>query len=288
MAKEKQSQKTIVEIIKENKNELLATWVKSIISQSGTQTKALIPEQKLKKQAADALTAITVAFGAEQFEDLSQPEFADAVSLMHEISASRAVQGFAPSETASFVFSLKYVLLEYLQKELGDQPELLNVEIIKVNNLIDKLGLITFETFAITLEKMIFEQTETLTELATPIIQLWDEIILLPLVGIVDTKRSQQIVENLLKEIVEYQAVVAILDVTGVPIIDTRVAQHLIQTVTAAKMLGTEVIITGFSPHVAQTLVMLNMDLGSIRTSGTLKAGVAEALRIIGKQITTK
>ncbi len=285
MSKEKQTPKTIAEILTENEDKLLAAWVKTIISQADSRTGALMTEQELGKQAAEVLAALRVALTAEKFDDLTRPEFAEVVSLMQEISASRAEQGFTPSETASFVFSLKNTLLEYMQKELSDQPELLNTEVVKTNNFIDNLGLITFETFAKTREKIIYEQSEALIELATPIIQLWDEIIMLPLVGVVDTRRSQQIIENMLEKIVQYQAVVAILDVTGVPIIDTRVAQHLIQTVTAAKMLGTEVVITGFSPQVAQTLVVLNMDLSAIRTKGTLKAGVAEALRIVGKQI---
>jgi len=242
-------------------------------------------ERQLRTQTAELLRALVVAFASEEYVNIERPEFAESVAMLRDISASRAEQGFSPSETAVYIFSLKDALLEYLQAELGEAPELLNAEIIKTGKVIDNLGLITFETYALTREQVIAKQSRSLMELSTPVIKLWDEIVLVPLVGVIDTVRAQQIMESLLRAIVANEARVAILDVTGVPIVDTRVAQHLIKTVTAARMLGADVITTGISPDAAQTLTKLEIDLSAIRTKGTLRAGVAEAFRLLGLQI---
>lgn len=295
MARETTKTKTVAAILKAKRGPLLESWLVNIRSLPGNRTLEFMSEEQLRAQAGELLRTLTIAFGAEQYEDIRTPEFADSVTMLREISASRAKQGFTASETCTFVLSLKDALMEHLQDEFSDNPELLNAGTLKMNKVVDKLALVTFETYAQTREDVIAQQRQeiidqqkrSLMELSTPVIQVWDEVVLLPLVGVIDTQRAQQIIERLLHAIVETQARAAILDVTGVPVVDARVAQHLTKTVSSARMLGAEVFVTGVSPEAAQTLIELDVDLSAMRTCGTLRSGVKAALAMVGLAVGT-
>ena len=262
--------------------EILSDWIENIKDLPGTRTLKLMTREQLTNETKALLSALTEAFSAEQYISIETPEFANSVTMLRDISSSRAEQGFTPSETAFFVFSLKDALLKYLQLEIGDQPLLLNEEVAKMNKIIDKLWLVTFEAFTMKRENIINEQSRSLVELSTPVLKLWDEFVLVPLVGVIDTLRAAQIMEALLNAVVETESRVAIIDVLGVPVIDTKVAQNILKTVSAAKMLGCETIITGISVSAAQTLTKLDVQFAGVRTRGTLRAGVRDALDLVG------
>lgn len=294
MAGEKRAaRRTVAQIMQARQSEILEDWLTFIGKSAGTRTLGLMSREELREEADGLLGALAIAFRAEQYTSIQQPEFEDSVAMLERISASRAKQGFTPTETTVLVLSLKDALLKFLQQEFGNDAEMLNTEIVKINRVIDLLALVTFETYMKTREEIVAGQKEeiialqqrSLEELSTPVIKIWNELVLLPLIGVVDTIRAQSILENLLQSIVKNEARVAILDVTGVPVIDTSVAKHLLDAIVAAKMLGAEVILTGIGPKAAQTMSKLAIDLSQVRTSGSLRAGITEALAFLGVKL---
>jgi rsbT co-antagonist protein RsbR len=201
-------------------------------------------------------------------------------AVLAELSRSRARNGFTPSETALSVFSLKDAVYELV----ADTPELVP-EFLAFSRLIDDLGLLTFETYASARERILADQAVSMMELSTPVVRLWDGIIAVPLVGTLDSARTQLVMEKLLDTLVATGADHAVLDITGVPTVDTEVAQHLLKTVNAARLLGAECTVSGIRPQVAQTIVSLGIEFGDITTKATLADALAHALRRAGLKV---
>jgi len=209
---------------------------------------------------------------------VSGAAWAPVLEFLAVISRSRAIQGFSPAETATFVFSLKKPLFARLRREINDAQSLAD-ELWATSVLVDKLGLYTTEMHQKTREEVIARQQQELLELSTPVVNLWKDILALPLIGTLDSARTQVVMESLLQKIVETSAAIAIIDITGVPTVDTLVAQHLLKTVAAARLMGADCIISGIRPQIAQTIVHLGVDLGSVITKATLADAFMVALK---------
>jgi rsbT co-antagonist protein RsbR len=218
-------------------------------------------------------------------EDLQTSEWRPVRELLDRISQSRAEQGFTPSETATFVFSLKQPLFARLREEIKEARALAD-EAWYATKMLDALGLYTTETYFKTRERIIMRQQEEMLELSTPVVTLWKGILALPLIGTLDSARTQVIMENLLQRIVETGSMIAILDITGVPTVDTLVAQHLLKTVAAARLMGADCIISGIRPQIAQTIVHLGVDLTQVTTKASLADAFSVALKRAGLVVT--
>jgi rsbT co-antagonist protein RsbR len=208
-------------------------------------------------------------------EDIRAEEWKPVLRAIDSVSAARAISGSTTSETATFFFSLKQPVFNVLQKDISDAKELAQ-SLWLTTTLLDKLGLVSIETFQKTREDLIKRQQQEMLELSTPVVKLFDEIIALPLIGTLDSARTQVVMENLLQNIVASSASIAILDITGVPTVDTQVAQHLLKTVAAARLMGADCIISGVRPQIAQTIVHLGVELQNVTT----KATMADALKV--------
>jgi rsbT co-antagonist protein RsbR len=262
---------------------LLTDWM-ACQKRDGALGRGQIGEGQLADQSQRFLTELRQGAAAGTLDDLSGPEWDSTRGLLDTVARERAVQGFSPTETAVFVFSLKEPLFALLRQEVGDDADRLARETWSVSQLIDKLGLYTVEVFQKGREEVILRQQEELLELSTPVIQLWDGVLALPLIGTLDSARTQTVMESLLERIVTSGAEVAIIDITGVPTVDTLVAQHLIKTVSAARLMGADCIISGIRPQIAQTIVHLGLELDVI-SKATMADAFALALRRMNKGV---
>ncbi|MBN2232895.1 MAG: STAS domain-containing protein [Deltaproteobacteria bacterium] len=246
----------------------------------------MISQDETRHQMGRLLAEIATLFADHDGDTPPKiPADSPLPGLAGEISASRAKLGFRPTDTAHFVIALKNVLTRHLVRMVeGSQLDLV-VCLAAVDDVLDRLALMTFDAYVEARERVIAQQSLSLVELSSPVVRLWDQVILLPLVGIIDTVRARQFTERLLEAISRYEALVTIIDVTGVPVFDTGVAKHIMKAIEAAQLLGTRIVMTGLSPEGAQTLTKLNVGFGEVTSRASLRAGVAEALRMIGRRI---
>jgi rsbT co-antagonist protein RsbR len=253
--------------------EIVDLWLKQQLKNEGLLSD-LMSHDDLRRESESLLKALLEAVRHDNFTDISGPQFDKVNEMLAGISLTRAANGFSPRETAFFVISMKEAFSAILEQNIAD-PRTLYEEFIKVNKLVDSLALVTFETFIKGREEVILRQTSEISEISTPVIQVWTGILALPIIGTLDSARTQIVMENLLLKIVETESTIAILDISGVPAVDSLVAQHLIKTVAATRLMGAECIISGIRPEIAQTIVHLGIDLSNINT----KASLAHALR---------
>jgi rsbT co-antagonist protein RsbR len=272
------------EILKKHEAELVSGWIKEQMGSGGAVGR--IKESELREQCGRFLRLVQEAAQSGNLTNISASEWNGAREMLAEVSRSRSHQGFSPSETATFVFSLKKPVFARLQQELAKDGEVLNDETLSASELIDRLGLLTTEVYQTAREEVIVRQQQDMLELSTPVVKLWEGILALPLIGTLDSARTQVVMESLLQKIVETGAEVAIIDITGVPTVDTLVAQHLIKTVTAARLMGADCIISGIRPQIAQTIVHLGVNLADITTKASLADAFAVALRRSGLTVT--
>ena len=266
------------QIITKAHKELLAEWLQTQLA-ADTYRSDLMKESELREQSREFLALVQDAVRTGDMQNVESTAWTPVKEFLAAISRTRAIQGFSPAETATFVFSLKQALFTRLRREVTNDTQALADEFWAASTLIDKLGLYTTEMYQKSREEVISRQQQELLELSTPVVNLWKDILALPLIGTLDSARTQVVMESLLQKIVETGAAIAIIDITGVPTVDTLVAQHLLKTVAAARLMGADCIISGIRPQIAQTIVHLGVDLSAVTTKATLADAFLVALR---------
>ena len=269
------------ELIAKHRDALLNAWIDQ---QRAANRGSNEDQAELRDYSSRFLDSMRIAATAGQFEDITTLSWSEARHVLDEVSRSRALRGATPSQTATFVFSLKAPLFDLLGREVGKDAATLAREVWIATLLLDKLGLYTTEVFQKSREEVIQRQQDELLELSTPVVSLWQGVLALPLIGTLDSNRTQVVMENLLQTIVTTGAQIAIIDITGVPTVDTLVAQHLLKTVSAARLMGADCIISGIRPQIAQTIVHLGVELNVVSKANMADA-FALALRRVGKTV---
>lgn len=281
MAQLNKQSSTLGNIVARNEESILAEWMKEMTG--SVRRSDLIKDADLRAECSQFLRLFREAlssgvnFQASGWDNVRQ--------MLNEISRNRAQMGFSPSETASFVFSAKRPLFSQIRQSAKDDADMLTAEMWRATELLDAMGLYTTEVYQRSREELIRRQQEDMLELSTPVVKLWDGVLALPIIGTLDSARTQVVMESLLQTIVQTNSRVAIVDITGVPTVDTVVAQHLLKTVTAARLMGADCIISGVRPQIAQTIVHLGINLLDVTTKATLSAAFQVALQRLGVSI---
>ncbi|TDS82223.1 STAS domain-containing protein [Comamonas sp. JUb58] len=265
------NQQFLVEVLEREKSSLVDNWV---LAASGPQATA-----KVRSEAAEIFAAFLPAIQSTDAQNSGSAAWQPVKSALERLSASRAAQGSTAGSTSAFVLALKQPIFEALQRELASDSQALVDSIASISLYIDALAQWTVDAYQRTREQLITRQQAELLELSTPVIKLWDGVLAVPMIGTLDSSRTQMVMETLLQRIVETESSLTIIDITGVPTVDTLVAQHLLKTVTAIRLMGADCIICGIRPQIAQTIVHLGIDLNSVTTKATLADALALAMK---------
>ena len=272
------------DLLRRHEEEIVRAWVQQQ-QQDLSMRNNLLKHGELEHQAREFLTGLIAALQTGG-SDTTAPVWSGVREQLANVSRSRARQGFTPTETASFIFSLKQPLFDVMRRELP--REQVADELWQLTRTLDTLGLYTSDTYQKGREEIINRQQQELLELSTPVVKLWEGILALPLIGTLDSARTQVVMESLLQAIVDTGSQIAIIDITGVPVVDTLVAQHLLKTVAAARLMGADCIISGIRPQIAQTIVHLGVEINDVTTKATLADAFAIALHRVGLTVTRK
>jgi rsbT co-antagonist protein RsbR len=271
------------EVIEKREQEIADQWIEQ---QQGTGRKLTAAErEQTTRQSREFVRALKSALKRDSSGDISGTDWTSVRDFLMDFSAKRAKDGYTPKETASFVFSLKQPLFAALRSEFGKDAAALADEVWIATLLLDELGLLTADAFQKSREDVIMRQQKELLELSTPVVRLWENVLALPLIGTLDSARTQVVMQNLLDAIVQTRSDYAIIDITGVPVVDTLVAQHLLKTVAAARLMGADCLISGIRPQIAQTIIHLGVDLSEVTTKATLADAFEVALRRSGHKV---
>ncbi len=277
------AQNRLTQVLDKREQEIATRWLErqaEILQRLST-----AEQQEVTRQSREFLKSVKAAAQGDGKGDVSAPAWAPVREFLIDLAETRAKAGYTPTETASFIFSMKQPLFEALRQEIGGDVESLATETWRATELLDSLGLLASEAYQKAREQVISRQQQELLELSTPVVQLWEGILALPLIGTLDSARTQVVMQNLLEAIVKTRSDFAIIDITGVPVVDTLVAQHLLKTVAAARLMGAECLISGIRPQIAQTIIHLGVDLSDVITKATLADAFALTLRRGGFRI---
>jgi rsbT co-antagonist protein RsbR len=273
----------LAEIISKNEEQIRAEWVREM--GNAVQRADLISKTELEEQCRSLLSAVATGVKTSGATEIGAPGWNPVRDLLQDISSSRARQGFASADVAWFVLSLKKPLFSVIRRELSNSQDKLFEAVWATTELLDRLALLTTDAFMAAREELISRQQQELLELSTPVVKLWDGILALPIIGTLDSARTQVVMESLLQTVVATNSKYAIIDITGVPTVDTLVAQHLLKTITAARLMGAECIISGVRPQIAQTIVHLGINLEDVITKAKLSDAFALALQRSGRKV---
>ncbi len=271
--------------IKTHQAQLLNEWTSSLQASGATRN---IKEQTVNQETQAFLQLLIDGLQANAGSDIAAPAWDDTRRFLEKLSTSRAQLGHDSHQTVNFILALKGPLFKLLQAHYRDEPERLAEQLWMISELLDSMGMHTIRIYQRTREAVIKRQQEELLELSTPVVKLWDGVLALPLIGTLDSQRSQTVMESLLQRIVDTGSEIAIIDITGVPTVDTLVAQHLLKTVTAIRLMGADCIISGVRPQIAQTIVHLGLDLGTLTTKANLADALKLALSRLGVSLTER
>ena len=276
-------QTNTIQALHDNRAALLNEWNTSLEASGATRN---VKGDDVKQQTQELLSLLTATLQQGGSQNTQHENWAEARVFLEKLSHSRALAGQDSQQTASFIFALKGPLFALLQREYANDPAKLAEQLWEISELLDALGMHTIRTFQKSRESVIKRQQEELLELSTPVVKLWDGVLALPMIGTLDSQRTQVVMESLLQRIVDTGAEIAIIDITGVPTVDTLVAQHLLKTVTAIRLMGADCIISGVRPQIAQTIVHLGLDLQGVITKANLADALALSLKRLGVTVT--